>query len=754
MHFNRLLLLTIPAVAFCQAPAQTDCANGSDAECQQAIVGAMGSLPAARAARSVSPLGRAKPAATDGHRPKDEHAEIVAPAAAAVDPPTEFQRFAEASTGTKLSLYGSDLFRAEPTGFAPVERQGVTSDYRPGPGDELLLRVWGQVNLNLELTVDRTGAIYIPQVGSVTVSGVSYRELPDLLRGQMARVFRNFELNVTMGQLKSIQVFVVGQARRPGTYTVSSMSTLVNAIFACGGPNAQGTMRRIALKRDNTVISEFDLYGLIMDGDKSADRKLSAGDVIYFPSAGPQIAIAGSVRNPAVFELKGPETLSAAIRMAGGFSPVANRSMVKIERVNGDTRNVDDVMLDAAGLAAPVANGDVIRLLSVAPRFDREVTLRGNVASPGRFRWRPGLRIADIIPNKESLTTREYWERHNELGFTPVSGTAKDTAGDSTQILPIGPEINWTYAVIERRNSKDLSRQLVPFHLGKLVLERDPAENLELQPADVVTILTQDDLHVPVSQQSRFVRLEGEFKAPGIYEAKAGETLGQLVERTGGFTKDAYLYGAEFTRESVRRDQQERLEQAIRDMEREAAAETGRDRRMVGTPDSAAMVESTRRMAARLRGLRASGRIALTGNAASGDTAVAQTLMSIPLEDGDRFVAPPKPITVSVLGDVYNPGALLYDGKMRVQDYLRLAGGCTRAADRNRVFVIRADGTVVSKQSSGRFGPSFEMLHVKPGDTIVAPQTMPKASKLQGIRDWSQAVAQFGLGATAVGVLR
>lgn len=749
MSVIRLLFVMIPAALYGQVSGLPDCVNATDPACQPAVLGAIGRLPAAGRRAAVPATGSAAVTASDRRSARaDEQAPAVVPVPE--DAPTEFQRFAAASTGSNLAIYGSDLFRGMPATFAPVERQIVTPEYVIGPGDELLLRVWGQVNLNLELTVDRTGAVYIPQVGSVAISGVAYRDLPDFLRGQLTRVFRNFDLNVTMGQLKAIQVFVVGQARRPGTYTVSSMSTLVNAIFACGGPSPQGSMRRIALKRDNTVISEFDLYRLILDGDKAADRKLSAGDVIYFPVTGAQIAVAGSVRNPAVFELKGAETLSDAIRMAGGLSPVANQNVAKIERVNRNTRDVDDLTLDAPGLASPVANGDVIRFLSVAPQFEREVTLRGNVANPGRFRWKPGLRIADIIPNKESLTTREYWERHNELGFLPIAGTGRTGAA----ISPIAPEINWTYAVIERRNSKDLSRQLVPFHLGKLVLERDPTENLELQPADVVTILTQQDLRVPVSQQSRFVRLEGEFKAPGIYEVKPGETLGQLVARTGGFSQDAYLYGAEFTRESVRRDQQERLDQAIRDLEREAAAESGRDRRMQGMVESVALTENSQRMVERLRNLRASGRIALTNAVESSDKPVAEMLSSIPLEDGDRFVAPPKPITVSVLGDVYNPGALLYDGKLRVQDYLALAGGCTRAADRNRVFVIRADGTVVSKQTFGRFGPSFEMLHLKPGDTIVAPQSLPKTTKLQGIRDWSQAIAQFGLGAAAVNVLR
>jgi protein involved in polysaccharide export with SLBB domain len=701
-----------------------------DAACQDAVAGAMAKLPA---------VVRSHVAPTLIADRKEAPPPAPPPPVYVVDPPTEFQRFASASVGSQLPIYGSQLFQSVPATFAPVDRLPVTPDYVIGPGDELLLRVWGQVNLNLELTVDRTGAVYIPQAGSVVLSGVAFRELPEFLRGQLSRVFRNFDLNVTMGQLRSIQIFVVGQARRPGSYTVSSMSTLVNAIFACGGPSSQGSMRAIELKRDNTVISQLDLYRLILEGDKSADRKLSAGDVIYFPVSGPQAALAGSIRNPAIYELKGPQTVDDAIRMAGGLTAVADRRIAKVERINQSTRGVDDLTLDAAGLATLVADGDVIRFPNIAPQFEREVTLRGNVANPGRFPWRPGLRLGDILPHKDALTTRSYWEKHNQLGFMSTNA----------DIHAVAPEINWSYAVIERRNDKDLTRQLVPFHLGKLVLEKDPAQNLELQAADVVTILSHADLRVPVSQQNRFVRLEGEFKSPGIYEALPGETLAQLIERTGGFSKDAYLYGAELTRESVRRDQQERLDQLIREIERDAVASAGaKDRRTPYTPeDATASVDEARRMAERLKAIRASGRIALTSTESS-------AALAIPLEDGDRFMAPPKPATVGVLGAVYNSGALLYDSNLRLRDYLRLAGGCTRAADQRRVFVIRADGTVVSKQSYGHFGSSFELLRLKPGDSIVAPEAPPKRPILRGMRDWTMAISQFGFSAAAINTLR
>ena len=221
-----------------------------------------------------------------------------------LDSPTEFQQMVANSVGKMLPIYGAKLFRNPPSTFAPLNMVPVTPDYVIGPGDELRIQVWGQVTLDGRYMVDRSGNIYIPQVGSLQVAGLPFAQLQEHLRSQMARVFRNFDLNVYMGQLRSIQVFVVGQARRPGNYTISSLSTLTNALFATGGPTPQGSMRHIQLKRSGKVVVDFDLYDLLERGDKTNDVQLLPGDVIYIPPVGPQVAVAGSVKAPAIYELK------------------------------------------------------------------------------------------------------------------------------------------------------------------------------------------------------------------------------------------------------------------------------------------------------------------------------------------------------------------------------------------------------------------------------------------------------------------
>ena len=201
-------------------------------------------------------------------------------------PLTEFQMLVAGAIGHIVPVYGADLFANVPDTFAPVQRLPVTPDYVIGPGDELLIRTWGQVTQNLHLTVDRSGSVYIPQVGEFRVAGLPFRQLRSFLKARFDRVYRNYDLNVNLGQLRSIQVFVTGEARRPGSYTISSLSTLVNAVFACGGPGPQGSLRHIQLKRNGQTIADFDLYDLLLKGDKSKDANLETGDVLYFPPMG------------------------------------------------------------------------------------------------------------------------------------------------------------------------------------------------------------------------------------------------------------------------------------------------------------------------------------------------------------------------------------------------------------------------------------------------------------------------------------
>lgn len=681
------------------------------------------------------------------------------PAPAPPQPPTEFQRFAASSVGRVLPIFGAGLFEHVPTTFAPVDRVPVTADYVVGPGDEVLVRAWGQVNLDLDLTVDRAGAVFIPQAGNVALAGLQFQQLPGYLRSQLGRVFRNFDLNVNLGQLRSVEIFVVGQVRRPGTYTVSSLSTLVNALFASGGPSAQGSMRHIQLKRQGQVVTEFDLYDLLLKGDKSKDARLLPGDVVYVPPAGPQVAVSGSLKNPGIYELNGEKTAADLLQLAGGLSPVADARRAVLERIkNRASLETMDLPLDGAGMATPISDGDILQILTITPRFGNAVTLRGNVANPGRFPWHAGMRLRDVIPDKQSLITREYWTKRNALGFAPEEESVPATPGaETTRKLPftrieaLVPEINWSYALVERQNPGNLRTELIPFNLGKLVLQNEEAENLELRPSDIVTIFSQADIRVALAQQNRFVRLEGEFNSAGVYAVRPGETLGQLIQRAGGLTPQAYLYGSELVRETTRVDQQRRLDEFTRDLEAEVeqtatlhlAGATSQEESSV----LATQMDRQRRLVERLRQVKATGRIVL--NLEPGDTD-ASKLMGVALEDGDRFVVPARPSTVNVLGAVYNQNSFLHQPDERISDYLRSAGGPTRNADTSHTFVIRADGRVVPKQGSGK----FESARLNAGDSVVVPEQVFKGSFMRGLRDWTQVFSQLALGSAVINVLK
>jgi polysaccharide biosynthesis/export protein len=662
-------------------------------------------------------------------------------------PLTEFQEFVSSSLGRRLPIYGYNLFDRVPTTFAPVDRIPVTDDYLIGPGDEVLIRAWGQIDVDSRLVVDRGGEVFLPKVGALSVAGLQYQQLPEYFRTAIGRVFRNFDLTVNLGQLRSIQVFVVGQARRPGSYTVSSLSTLVNALFASGGPSTSGSMRNIQLKRNNVVVTEFDFYDLLLKGDKSKDARLLPGDVIYIPATGPSIAMAGSVNVPAIYELREGTTLASAIEMAGGLATTADGQKAVVERIeNHGTRRVEEFPLDQPGLGRPLKDGDVVRIFNLSPRFQNAVTLRGNVACPGRVEWHRGMRLRDLIPNQEALVTRDYWSATNAGANADLPRTVDVTRN--------APEINWDYAVIQRLNPQDLTPRLVPFALGKLVIEGDEQNNLALEPGDTVIIFSQNDLAVPLEKRSAFVRLEGEFRSAGVFRAEAGETLRHLVERVGGFTPNAYLYGAEFRRESVRVEQQKALDGMIEkleeDISRNALAASGTQPEEVA--DQRAKLEAQRQLVEKLRQVKATGRVVLDRKPGASGVG---GLPEIALENGDRLLVPSRPSTVAILGAVYNKNSFLYQREERVDGYLKRSGGPTRDADRDRMFLIRADGSVLSRQSvKGLWNGGFSSLRLMPGDAIVVPERLNRGSTLRSIRDWSQVFSQFALGAAAINVLK
>lgn len=714
--------------------------------------------PAPPATRGVEVLRAADPSPAPPEPPRQ-------PPVAAAAAPTDFQRFAGTSVGAVLPVFGHDLFAASPSTFAPVDDLPASVDYALGPGDELVVRGWGQVEIDVRATVSREGTIHLPRIGMIDVAGVPYRDLEARLRAAVGRYYKDFQLSVSLGRLRSIQVFVVGHARRPGLYTVGSLSTLLNALFASGGPAPTGSLRRIELRRGDALAGVLDLYDLLLRGDKSRDLRLQAGDVILIPPVGPQAALAGRVKTPAIYELLGDgTTLADLLGYAGGLTTTADAHSIQLERLDPERgRVVQELPWGPDALATPLRDGDVVRLRTLSQRFANAVTLRGNVAFPIRTEWRAGLTVADLVPDRGVLIPESYWERIAARGNAGPRARATTRAealaqgGEAagqlrTEVENLVEEVNWDYAVVERLDRIRLEPKLLPFNLRR-ALDRDPAENLALEPGDVVTVFSQKDILAPSERRTYFVRVEGEVATPGFYQVRPGETLRQVVARAGGLTAGAYLFGAEFTRESVRREQQARLDQVARRAEQELDhAATERLSRASTAEEAAAtraQLEAQRATLGRLRTLKASGRMVLEVKPRSSSVA---DLPELVLEDGDRLLVPHRHSTVGVYGAVYQQASFIHSPDKRLRDYLAQAGGPTRSADAASTYLLRADGSVVSRRQSGWLS-SFDGTELMPNDAVVVPEDYAPVSWVRELKDWSQIFYQFGLGVAALKVL-
>jgi protein involved in polysaccharide export with SLBB domain len=449
---------------------------------------------------------------------------------------------------------------------------------------------------------------------------------------------------------------------------------------------------------------------------------------------------------------------------------------------------VETISLGREGLDAKLQDGDLIRVTSIVPRFDDAVTLRGNVANPGRFPWKQGMRISDLVPNKSVLLTRSFWRAQNRVvggcvpenpvQKNPVPKTPTGQPGKSARI-PLAPaqisplqeltqvcsrpisdeaelgndirnassEINWDYALVQRLNPVDLTTTLIPFNLGKVVLQHDPSADFELQPGDILTIFSQKDVRVPQEKRESFVRVEGEVWAPGVYKIMPGDTLRSVIRRAGGVTSNAYLYATEFTRESARREQQRVLDQATRgiesEMQRRASAEAG-------PVVAQAMPEGP--MMEQLKAARASGRIVLQMRPSD---ASIDAYPDIVLEDGDRIIIPYQTKTVSVLGAVYNQSGYLYHPGLRVRDYVRMAGNGTQGADFKHLMVVRADGSTLGRSGSslGFRKTNLQDVPMLPGDTVVVPTKISTGMLLKNLQAWTQIGGQLAIAAASLAVV-
>lgn len=755
--------LSVLALAMVAAQAQTR-TNEEDTATRPAVT-----APPAAPLGTWPPLPPAKPAEPAGQVADEVNRALGrARSPARNEPPSQFQVFVQEASGRLLQQFGSQLFDA-PQNYVPDGSLPVPANYVLGPGDEIRLQVWGLVDINTALVLDRNGQILVPKAGALSLAGVAARDLEAVLRGHLSKVFTNFNLNASLGRLRSIQIYVVGHSRQPGTYVVSSLSTLVNALFVSGGPSNTGSMRRIQLQRNGSTITQFDLYDFLARGDKSRDVALMPGDIIVIPPAGPRVAVTGATDHAAIYELKDASTSVADILgLGGGTGAMASAQKALLERINPQrtpSRQVMDLALDAAGLRQVLMDGDVLTLLPISPAFVNAVTLQGAVADPLRYRWFEGMKLLDLIPERDALVTRDFYRRRNLLVQNDEIATkaAKESSdAASGRVRATSDQINWDYAVIERFDRTNLTTRLLPFNLGKAVLERDPAHNLPLEPGDVVTILTQKDLRLPIDRQVRLVRLEGEVAAPGVYQVAAGETMVQLIRRLGGLTPQAYVFGTEFTRESVRVRQQENLDIVIRRLEAQSQSQS--TAQIANLPaDRAAQAQVLQQEARqqlraqidRLKSLRSSGRVSLEL-----DTRVAgiDALPGLPMEDGDRIMVPPMPGFVAAYGAVNNENVFVFKPGKTVADVSKSAG-LMEDADTDQQFVLRADGSIVARRDRvGMLGGTFDTLQLMPGDALVVPTKVDRESTYsfftRQLKDWTQILYQFGIGAAAFRTIR
>ena len=433
--------------------------------------------------------------------------------------PNEFQKYVLQTTGQALPLYGAEFFENLNNNNGQFSRSPVSDDYSLGAGDQLLIRVWGSTSAEATVTIDRQGSISFPKLGTLKLAGVKAGHMDAVVRGFFSKFYKDIEVSVSLGKLRKITVFVVGQARNPGSYSLTGQSTLTSALFASGGPNASGSLRRLQLKRQGQTVAEFDLYNFLGNGDKSSDLKLQDGDVLFYPKAAGYMALLGKLNTQAVFEVKGDkDTLAEYISLAGGLPITADPRRSTLDRIqpgSDQPRSIQDLNLTGAGQQTQVKNGDVLTVGALVPELSNAITLRGAVAQPGRQAWKPGMRVSDVIQKKSVLMTQDTIRRQNETLFDQFEQerTARGRARVPTDLaaervlLDRGP-----YA--KDKNTQNMG---LPYP-GAIYKPNEAPAN---KPADPAKPTEPTDRDVAIAQLGR----------PTISEESLSERVGQLSEQ-------------------------------------------------------------------------------------------------------------------------------------------------------------------------------------------------------------------------------
>jgi polysaccharide biosynthesis/export protein len=612
-----------------------------------------------------------------------------------------------------IEQFGYNLFEKSAYGFTPSVNVPVGPDYILGPGDEIRVAIWGMVEGNWNVVVDRDGKISFPKAGMIGVAGLSFKQLKELLNKEFSKYYSDYEMNVSLGALRTIRIYLVGNARKPGAYTISSISTLVNALFESGGPSKTGTMRDIQVKRNGETIVNFDMYDFIIKGDKTKDIRLLPEDVIFIAPAGKLVSIAGSVKNPAIYEMKGPMTAMDLIEMTGGFNDIAFDGRLQVERITDKSRRT--VFESDAQHAGEISlqGGDIINVFPVVG--DRKIVrVTGAVHREGEYGFTPDMTVRDLISLAGGLM---YYAFDETAELTRVHITDN---GPETKKLPVNL---------------------------RGALKGNPDGNISLEENDYLFVRT-----IPEWRLYKTVSISGEVKFPGTYTIENGEPLSSLLRRAGGFTKKAYLNGAIFTRESARERQQQTINEMTDRLDRELAgmgvSETSGALSAEDTTIQKNAIDQKRRFIEVMRDVKAKGRVVI--RLARPDE-FKGTEDDISLEEGDSLYIPKDPQMIYTVGSIYNQASFIYDRHKSVSDYIRLSGGFTENAETKKVYLIKADGSAINP-SRGFWGLSGSALNsgLESGDSIIVPEKIEKVRWLKETKDITQILYQI---AVTAGVL-
>ena len=711
-------------------------------------------------------------------------------------------------------LFGYDLFAGEPTSYQPTAMVPVEADYILGPGDELRVQFYGKINDLYELPISRDGAISFPKIGPLGLAGLTFSEAKQLISEKVSEQHIGVKFSVSMGDLRSMHIFVLGEAYKPGTYTVPSLSTITNVLFLSGGVTDIASLRNIQLKRDGKVSAVLDLYDLLLKGDRADDVRLQAGDTIFIPSIERTASIAGQIRRPAMYELNPDTTVQQLIELGGGLLPEAYRNRARIHRVDsaGFMTVVDIDLNTQKGLNTEINSGDRLVIDRVADKGDTTVTVVGNLHHPGASLWRPGLKISDLVGNYSALK----------------------------------PKTDLDFALLRREQRPTGKISSLFVDLGAVLADRDSEWNIQLQPRDQLMIFSNqpyraqlfEELIEELRLQSRLgetaqiVSIEGSVHSPGDYPLTQAMRLTQLVAAAGGLKEQAYTQAIEISRFDLSDGQQVKSSHQIVDLAKLVAGQEPDILLQPGDMVSIRVIpEYKEKMFIKLEGevrlpgiynflpgetlsqviQRAGGLTAgaypqaavftrrglreqeqkrldelnerlqadlatvtiesdktqnleheqeliakLQDRLATGRLVIdlkgmlSGSVNDILIKHGDRLVVPEYSQEVSVIGQVQWPSSHQFDSRLGVSDYVRLAGGTDVRADKKRIYVIRVDGSVQMPKGSAWF--KHAEMKLTPGDTVVVPLDVDRRRAMDMWREASGLIYQLSLGAAAVKV--